>query len=159
MTHIRQLKSTEVKKFRNWLLKKQKFKCPICGCKITDPVLDHSHQKRVGGSGLCRGVLCRTCNVFLAKSENNATRYRIKQNELPAVLRNVADYLEKKHLPYIHPSEKPKEPKLKKQSYNKLKRVYDMKPAFPAYPASGKLTIKLDALFKRFQITPEFYSK
>lgn len=159
MAHIRQLKPTEVKKFRNYILKKQRYRCPICKNKINDPVLDHSHQKKIGGSGLCRGVLCRTCNTFLGKMENNSKRYRISMSELPTVLENCAVYLRKEHLPYIHPSEKPKEPKLKKQSYNKLKRVYDMKPAFPEYPASGKLTVKLDALFKRYEITPEFYSK
>lgn len=159
MSHHRQLKSTEIQKFRNWALKKQRFKCPICSCKITDPVLDHSHKKRVGGTGLCRGVVCRTCNVFLAKSENNAVRYRIKIVDLPRILRNIASYLEKPHLPYIHPSEKEKQPALKKQSYNKLKKVYDGRAAFPAYPSSGKLTIKLEALFKNYGIEPEFYSK
>ena len=78
---------------------------------------------------------------------------------LPQLLRNCAAYLECPPLPYLHPSEKEKQPTLKKQSYNKLKKVYDGKAAFPAYPAFGKSTIKLDALFKQYGIEPEFYSK
>jgi len=159
MKDPRQLKSTEVAKFREYMIKKQDGICPICKKAITDPVLDHSHQKRVKGTGLCRGVIHRNCNVFLAKAENNSIRFRISHKDLPTVLRNIADYLEKPHLPFIHPSEKPKAPKLMRSSYNKLKKVYVGKVAFPPYPISGKLTIKLDALFKIHKITPKFYNK
>jgi len=70
------------------------------------PVLDHSHIKRIKGTGRIRGTLCSSCNVYLAKIENNATRYGIKQTVIPLVLRNIADYLELPVTPYIHPSEK-----------------------------------------------------
>jgi len=153
----RQLKQSEIAKFREYMIKKQDGICPVCKKPITDPVLDHSHQKRVKGTGLCRGVIHRTCNVFLAKSENNAIRYRITHKELPDILRNIADYLEKPHLPFIHPNEKPKAPKLMRSSYNKLKKVYVGKVAFPPYPTSGKMTVKLDALFKIYKIDPGFY--
>lgn len=157
MSNIRELKTTEVQKFRKFLLHKQKGICPVCELKITDPVLDHSHKKRIGGSGKCRGVVCRTCNVFLAKSENNAVRYRIKIVDLPRILRNIAKYLEKPHLPYLHPSERNKPKKLKLSSYKKLQKAWDGKGIFPPYPERGGVTIKLTALFTKYGIEPEFY--
>lgn len=160
MRKLRQLKASDVPKLRKFLLKKQMGTCPICTKHIQDPCLDHSHIKRIGGSGLIRGVLCRTCNVFIAKSENNCTRYGIKQRDLPSILRACADYLERPHLKYIHPSEKPKEPRLKKQSYNKLFKAYKAigrRAKFPEYPKSRKLTKKLAELFELCEIEPEFY--
>lgn len=158
----RQLKASDVPKLRKFLLKKQKGICLICKKDIKDPCLDHSHIKRIKGTGLIRGVLCRTCNVFIAKSENNCTRYGIDQKDLPTILRACAEYLEKDHLPYIHPSEKPKEPKLKKSSYNKLKKAYEKsgrKAKFPEYPKSQKLTKKIGELFEELKIEPEFYKQ
>lgn len=161
MKKPRQLKAKDVPKLRRFLLeKKQDGKCPICEKIIEDPCLDHSHIKRIGGSGLIRGVLCRTFNVFIAKSENNCTRYGIKQSDLPQILRSCANYLEREHLPYIHPSERPKDPKLKKQSYNKLLKAYKnsgKRAKFPEYPKSQKLTKKIAELFEQFGIKAEFY--
>ena len=153
----RQLKTTEISKLRSFLLDKQNGRCPICTNVILDSVLDHSHRRRIGGSGRVRGVLCRMCNVFLAKAENNCTRYGIGQRNLPGVLRNIADYLEKPHTHYIHPSEKPKAKKLTKLSYNRLKKVYKDKAKFPDYPKTGILTVKLKELFEKYQIQAEFY--
>ena len=158
MKQPRQLKASDVPKLRKFLLnKKQDGKCPICTKEITDPCLDHSHIKRIRGSGLIRGVLCRTCNVFIAKSENNCTRYGIEQARLPFILRKCADYLEQAHLPYIHPSERPKDPLLKKASYNKLHKLYDGRAKFPEYPKSRKLTKKLAEIYAKYALTPEFY--
>ena len=157
MKQPRQLKASDIPKLRKHLLKKQNEICPICSKKIKDACLDHSHIKRIKGSGLIRGVLCRTCNVFIAKSENNCTRYGILQTELPTILRSCASYLERKHLPYIHPSEAPKVPKLTKRSYNKLCKVYSGRAKFPEYPKSGKCTKKLSSLFEEYKLEPEFY--
>ena len=161
----RQLLSKEIPSLRAHLLKKQNGLCLICGKRIEDgeAVLDHHHQKKIGGTGLIRGTLCRTCNVFLAKSENNCNRYKIQPDELPRVLRNMADYLEKKQLPYIHPSEKPKKQILKKSSYNKLKKAYTGNIKFPVYRTrKGKntqgMTKPLQKLFDEYDIVPEFYS-
>lgn len=160
MKSPRQLKSSDVSKLRKFILKKQGGKCAICKNETDDPCLDHSHTKRTKGTGLIRGVLCRKCNVFIAKSENNCVRYGIDQKDLPTILRSCADYLERKHLPYIHPSEKPKDPKLMKSSYNKLKKALegtDFK--CPAMSKSGKLTKPLQRAFDHCGITPEFYQK
>ena len=145
---------------RERLLKEQDGICLICKRVVKNPVLDHHHIKRVKGSGLIRGVICSLCNVFLGKIENNCSRYKIDQDELPTMLRSIADYLEKKDLPYLHPSEVPKEPKLKKSSYNRLKKEASQYQKWNIpYPKSGKLTKKLEALFIKYNIEPEFYKE
>ena len=88
---------------------RENSKCPLCGCEVQSPVLDHQHltnKDTLGdnGSGLVRGVLCNTCNVLLGKIENNSKRYL--KTDLCDFLRNAADYLESDNLPFIHPREK-----------------------------------------------------
>lgn len=164
----RQLKSTEVPSLRKYILKEQNGVCPICGKKITDPVLDHHHKKKIKGTGLVRGVLCRSCNVLLAKLENNAVRYKISQEELPMVLIGMFKYLISPHYPYIHPSEAPKKQILTKSSYNKLARAHrinDNTSKFPEYRYNKKgkpiqgMTKPLEKLFTLYDIEPEFYKK
>jgi len=163
--HI-QLKQSDIPDLRNKLLVEQNGVCFICQKKPKQPVLDHSHKKKTKGTGLVRGVLCAQCNVFLAKVENNCTRYLISHKELPDILRKMAEYLEKEHLPYIHPSEKPKQPKLKKSSYNKLAKAHRENlnkkvrtPKLPPYPKSGTLTKPLKRLFDLYKIKPEYYKQ
>jgi hypothetical protein len=155
-----QLKSKDVPVYREKILNEdQNGRCAICGNIPKIPCLDHHHKKRVKGTGQIRGVVCSNCNVFLAKSENNAVRYGISHDELPDILRSMANYLERKQYELIHPSEKTQEPKLQKTSYNVLKRVYNGKARFPPYPKSGKMTKPLRKLFKHFKIEPKFYKK
>lgn len=155
---IKPLKYKEISELRKRLLKEQNGICPICKRTIISPVLDHHHVKRIKGSGLIRGVLCSLCNVLLGKIENNCNRYKVKQEELSTILRNISAYLEQKHLPYLHPSEVPKEPKLKKSSYNALKKKASKYQKWNTpYPQSGKLTKKLAILFTKYHIEPEFY--
>lgn len=111
---IIQLTQADVPTIRGVILEDQSGICPICKGKPTRPVLDHDHTKRIKGSGLVRGVLCSTCNVFLAKIENNVTRYKLVQRRLPEILHNIADYLAQDQHPYVHPTEKGK------VSYKKL---------------------------------------
>ena len=103
---IKQLTANDVPLIRAKILKEQNSICPICKKEVKDPCLDHHHKKRIKGSGLIRGVLCRNCNSFIAKSENGAMRCRIQNKDLPFILRNTADFLEKKPYPYLHPSER-----------------------------------------------------
>lgn len=151
----------DISTLRDALSQKQGGFCPLCQRELNAPCLDHHHKKRIKGSGQVRGVLCRSCNVMLGKIENNCVRYAISQEDLPRILRNMARYLEQPHLPYIHPSDAPKTPKLKKSSYNKLKKIMEDAPGrkkCPEYPKSGKLTKPLEALYKEFHLEPEFYS-
>jgi hypothetical protein len=152
-----QLKQKDIKPLRDKILKEQNNRCLICGKVPKVACLDHHHKKRINGTGQVRGVLCSSCNIFIAKSENNSIRYGISQEDLPQILRNIAKYLEKEQYPYIHPSEAPPPKKLKKSSYNKLKKVYTQRKAFPAYPRSGKLTKPLKRLYETYGIQPEYY--
>jgi hypothetical protein len=151
------MKEGDIPELRERLLKRQDGICPICIKVVDAPCLDHHHVKRIKGTGQIRGVLCRACNTFIGKMENNCVRYGVKMETLPAVLRNTALYLEKPHFPYIHPSEREKPKKLKKSSYNKLKKANGGQFKFPEYPKSGKLTVGLAKLFVLNGIEPEYY--
>ncbi len=158
----RQLKGKDVPRLRRWMLKKrQNGRCLICRKKARKlrPCLDHHHKKKIKGTGLIRGVLCSNCNVFLARIENNSMRFGINNSDLPRILRNVADYLDSPQYPYMHPTEKPKEKGLGKSSFNILKKLHDAEyPRRKAleYPKSGKMIVKLDKLFKEFDVEPNF---
>jgi len=156
-----QLKYKDVKDIREQILEEQEGICPICKKPVDKPVLDHHHKKKVGGTGLIRGVICSSCNVFIAKIENNMKRYCIQPDEISNVLRNVADYFDKEQYPYIHPTEAPKKPKLKKSSYNKLRKIHiskGTKAKLPIYPKSGNINKALLKFFDRYDLTPEYYS-
>jgi len=158
----KQLRKKDVPKLREKILKKQGGVCWICKRIPKIACLDHHHSKKVKGSGKIRGVLCSSCNIFIAKSENNCVRYGIKQDTLPYILRRVADYLEKKQYPYIHPSEAPKPLKLQRNSFNKLKKAFIKKypkRKIPEYPKSGKLIKSLEKLYKEFNIEPKYLKK
>lgn len=161
---IKNLSQSDVKELREKILLENNGICPICRKPIKEgkAVLDHSHQKKNKGTGLIRDVICSGCNILLGKIENNCVRYGISNFELPRVLENMSFYLLKEHLPYRHPTEIPKEPKLTKSSYNKLKKAFienNMKGKFPEYPKSGKLIKSLEALYLALEIEPEFYAK
>jgi hypothetical protein len=159
-----QLKNKDIKHYREHILEHdQNGLCAICGKPPKNPCLDHHHKKKIKGTGQIRGVVCSSCNIFLAKSENNAVRYNISQKDLPQILRSIADYIEKEQYDLIHPSEKPPTPVLQKSSYNKLKSVYNGKAKFPEYRTRNNknvqtLTKKLKKLFDAYDIEPKFYT-
>lgn len=56
------LKASEVAAYKQELMEKQKYKCPLCGGSLkavtaVNRVLDHDHE-----TGFCRAVVCRGCN-------------------------------------------------------------------------------------------------
>lgn len=73
-------------------------KCSILDLKEYNPVVDHDHN-----TGRIRGIISSEGNVLIGKIENffksRCTGCKI---ELPQVLRNIADYLEKEQGP-LHP--------------------------------------------------------
>lgn len=167
-----QLKGKDIAPLRDKILQEdQDGKCLICGKKPKRPCLDHSHIKKIKGTGKIRGVLCSTCNVFIGKSENNCMRYGISQNDLPDILRATAKYLEKEHYPFIHPVEAPKAPIIQKSSYNKLLKELKKikyKNKIPVYrvqinkitkkeKAVQKLTKPLKKLYDLVNLEPTFY--
>lgn len=157
-TTVVHLKTTDVKFIREELLADQGGQCWICHRRPERPCLDHDHRKKLGGTGLVRGVLCHTCNSLLAKVENHARRFRVSREQLPHVLEMMAVYIIPPFPPYLHPSERPKPPRLTKRSYRKLATRYERRPnrmTFPPY--AGRLTKKLQRLFALYNIEPEFY--
>ena len=86
-------------KIKDWRVKHQPKTCPLLLRKTSDWVVDHCHQ-----SGMVRGVVSRVGNALLGKIENFAyRRCQISQGHLPAVLRGIADYLEREQLDVLHP--------------------------------------------------------
>ena len=86
-------------KLKDWRVKHQPKACPLLLRKTSDWVVDHCHQ-----SGMVRGVVSRVGNALLGKIENFAYgRCQISHSHLPAVLRGIADYLEREQLDVLHP--------------------------------------------------------
>ncbi|NIU13859.1 MAG: hypothetical protein GWN76_07560, partial [candidate division Zixibacteria bacterium] len=82
----------------------------------------HEHRKGflLSRSGQVRGVLESDVNQLLGKIETGALRFGIDLDELPDILRGLADFLERPLLPFVHPTEKPKDPVVMARSYAKL---------------------------------------
>lgn len=124
------LNSESAKILRNKIIDENPI-CPLCSKNIENPVLDHKHAKKsenIGenGAGLVRGVICRECNIFLGKMENNYKRYKIEN--LSEFLLNASKYLTKEALEYVYPSEASKlKTILTKSAYNKIIKDYSKK--------------------------------
>ena len=67
---MKKLKQSEIKSFREKMLKAQGGQDPITGLQITDAVLDHDHA-----SGAIRCVLQREVNAFEGKVWNAYKRF------------------------------------------------------------------------------------
>lgn len=120
MTEIIELKSArETANLRDIMRKKQNDRCAVTGLPLRRPVLDHQHRKRLGGSGLCRGVIESGINVWLGKIENNAWRAGLDLDDIPAALRQIADYLECEHTAYLHHTERVRKA-VKKSCYSRV---------------------------------------
>ena len=156
--------------------------CPLLGVEIPfdKAVVDHQHKLKseepsVDGKGLCRNALDFRANSVEGKITNAWKRLFGRDTDnhpctLPEFLRNLADYLEAgpyvhEGQVFVHPTEVKKAPKLKKSSYNKVKKAYEtelrasnviVKP-FTNYPKSKKMTKVLEKMFNKYNITPEFY--
>lgn len=73
--------------------------CPVLGCEIDDPCVDHDHV-----DGGIRGVLSRNGNTLIGKIENHWICFCAEKarKSLPDALRAAADYLEGQPT-YLHP--------------------------------------------------------
>lgn len=167
--YLVQLDLKDLGPFRTIWHSQQHEICPILKIKVPydDVVIDHKHKRKKdpagpNGDGLCRGVIQKQANALEGKIVNNFKRLGLKKYiDLPSFLRNLADYLENPPVEqvYIHPNEKPKLPKLKKNWVKKLNTVYLKK--YPKrkslkYPKSKKLTKQLKELSEEFKIQPEY---
>lgn len=90
----RQIKASEVARYRTMYAGKQKYICPICEGSLTGKTaLDHSHE-----TGEIRATLCGTCNRSEGKAKKGA-QYMAKITHLSKVdyiawLKNLVKYLE-----------------------------------------------------------------
>jgi len=173
-----EMKQKEIKilKEKLWLMNNKK--CPVLGkaMPLDKMVLDHAHKRNAEAysptKGVVREALDKRANAILGKLENALKRTGLgyeKDFDLPTFLRNAADYFERGAYVdgqgdmYVHPSEVPKEPKVSKSNYNKIKKLYDKEPFVPKrkgqekkpmlkYPARGKLTKGLKVLFEKYDV-------
>lgn len=172
MSKLKQIKSSELRKLRERIHTNQGGWCPLLRLHIDieNMVVDHQHSTKsevVGdaGAGLIRGVIDFRANSFEGRAYGLYKRSGlVEMISFSGLLRNLACYLDGDPLELdgsylIHPSEKPKMKKLQKASFNRLKRVYLKKTRLKLdYPVSGKVTVKLKALFKDYNIEPKFYA-
>ena len=175
-----EMKQKEIRGLKEQLWLKNDKKCPVLGKVMTldKMVLDHAHKRNAEAysptKGVVREALDKRANAILGKLENALKRTGLGYEEdfdLPTFLRNAADYFERGAYVdeqgdmYVHPSEVPKEPKLSKRNYNKLKNLYDKEPfvptrkgqekkPMPKFPASKKLTKALKVLFEKYDVSP-----
>lgn len=119
--NITHLKQSQIKEFREKLYNLNNQSCPILKQPLSKEraVLDHIHKQRqtddiTESSGVIRNTIDKDVNLFLGKIENGYKRYirnNTKNNiELPDLLRNIADYIEKgsykeNNTVFSHPSE------------------------------------------------------
>ncbi len=145
--------STSVRLIRESFLKKSCI-CPICNKEINNPVVDHQHKKKVRGTGRIRNNICSNCNVFIAKTENNCTRFKIAQEELPEVLKNISEYFGAQQYNIIHYTDKESRPTLSKIQANKVLKYWEY--LYPgkkklSYPKSGVLTKDWEEALKKLE--------
>jgi len=154
---VKQLKQSEVPELRREILEEQDFICPLCEKPIHpfDAALDHDHE-----TGQIRGVLHLTCNSFEGMVKHKFRRSGVhKKTDLIQYLINLINYLQRDQYDILHPTCIIKKPRLKKASYNKLKKLYSGKRKFPDYPKSQTLTEPLKKLYEEHGLEPEYYAE
>ncbi len=145
--------TNDVKKVREQLTKEQDNKCAVTGLDIPakQHVLDHAHDD----TQFVRGVLHRQVNAFAGKAENAYIRLIAwwYPNDLPTLLRECADYLEKEpDGRYRHNGW------LKKinTEFNKLKEVQKDTVLKSLDQPSGKNATERKKLFQKALLTKNF---
>ena len=145
--------TTDVKKVRELLTKEQDNKCAVTGLDIPakQHVLDHAHDE----TQFVRGVLHRQVNAFAGKAENAYTRLIAwwYPNDLPTLLRECADYLEKepdgryRHNGWI---------KKINTEFNKLKESHKDVVLVALGQTKGKNGAERKKLFQKAVLTKQF---
>jgi len=160
---IEQMTAKGLIEYRESEAEKMDNVCPICGNKrnLNEWTVDHQHKTKaetngVNGAGMVRGVICFKCNStegrFLSAFKRSGLRYDV---EFTDFIRSLADYLDQPNTHYIHPSEKAKEPKLKKRPFNKIAKMYSEeypKKKMLEYPKSGKATKIIKELSEKYKV-------
>ena len=173
-----ELKNKDIKVLKEKLYLKNNKICPLLGIEIPleKIALDHIHKLNADEYAIDKGTI-RNAIEFRANAIEGAITNKWKRLfgadtskhpiSLPEFLRNLANYLEagaynEDNTYYVHPTEVPRKPKVKKSSFNKMlklyKQKYPNKKKHPVYPKSKKLTKSLSKLFEEFSITSFYYS-
>jgi len=112
-----QLKTKDIKPYREQQLVAQANCCALCGqVIIDDAVLDHDHK-----TGLIRQVLHRGCNALLGHIENNMPRNKMTNERLSVFAQRLIEYITTEHTAICHPTHLSKEQRLLKQSRKRIK--------------------------------------
>ena len=88
---MKKLKQSEVKEYRENMLKEQGGKCAFCGEDCVKPCLDHAH--RDPHKDKIRGVICNSCNIFMGKLENASVRLGVGVDGVRKFSWKVAMYI------------------------------------------------------------------
>ena len=158
-----QMTEKMLKEYRAEVSKQQKSVCPVCKKKRMDNewTVDHQHKAKdaengINGNGMVRGVICFMCNStegrILSRYKRSGLAAQISYSDF---LRNLADYLDQPVTHYIHPSEKPKEPKLSKAAFKKIQKLYAIdfpKKKLLDFPKSGKASKLIKELALKYKI-------
>jgi len=153
MTKIDLYNTSDVKQVRELLTKEQNNKCLVTGIEIPEKqhVLDHAHDD----TQLVRGVLHRQVNAFLGKAENAFDRLIAwwYPNDLPTLMRECANYLERK------PDERFRHPGWIKKintKFNKLKESDKDKALEMIGVGKGKNAVERKKLFQEAILTRDY---
>ncbi len=138
------LRSKDLKEYRNASIFPNSTDI-FTGKKIDKPCLDHDHK-----TGHCREVLDYNSNQFLGKIESARKRYlyKLKDSEIPEILRRVADYLETDF------SSNPLHPKyisIKIKRYSRLSKPEQDK----IYKATGKTSSDRTKDYRKYLMKDE----
>ena len=88
---MRKLKQSEVKAYREAMLKAQDGKCAFCGQDCKKPCLDHAHMEPYKDK--IRGVICNWCNIAIGKLENSRVRTGTSWEEFYKTFHKVWEYV------------------------------------------------------------------
>lgn len=124
---MRRLKLAQVRPVTEALLKRQEYKCPICGGSLSarstkSPALDHDHS-----TGYIRDVLCINCNGIEGKI-HNLTRRLGKTVPKIVALQNLIAYWQRHETPqhggiFHHTHKTEEEKRLQRNKRAKLLRA------------------------------------
>jgi hypothetical protein len=162
------LKHSTLSSFREFQLAIQGGRCLVTGrpLDLSVAVVDHSHSRNQHDPNRwrVRGVIHRMVNFMIP--ERQCTRAGVPVSELPKLLRQIADYLERPTLLFLYPEKEPLKVVML-SSYNELARAItaagEPLPKWWGYRYQGKkkvqrLTKPLLRLYTKLGIEPKFYT-
>lgn len=88
---MRKLKQSQVKEYRDEMLKDQDGECSFCGQECKKPCLDHAHMEPYKYK--VRGVICNWCNIAIGKLENSKVRTGTSWDDFKASFPRVYKYV------------------------------------------------------------------